>query len=368
MLSYAERVKQELAKLDELRDLKYEEPLHYPSVDVRINRVLAGQLGVTADQVGQAVVSATASSRFVSPNYWRDPASGVSHQVQVEIPQAQMTSIKDIETIPVASTTGADPLVNQMASVRAGSVPGELDRQNGLWMIGLSANLGKSDLARAATDIDQAIAHAGSPPRGITAQVRGQVSAMRQIFGNLSIGLALAILVILLLLAANFESIRLPLAVFSTVSAVLTGVVLMLLITGTSLNLESFMGAIMAIGVAVANAILLVTFAEKNRKNGADAKTAARNAAGERLRPVLMTSLAMITGMIPMALAIGRGSEETAPLGRAVIGGLIFATAATLLVLPTVFGLVQNRASLVSSSLDPEDPNGPQETPSEGAQ
>jgi multidrug efflux pump subunit AcrB len=359
VLSYAERVKQELAKISELRDLGYEEPLHYPSVDVRINRVLAGQLGVTADQVGQAVVSATASSRFVSPNYWRDPASGVSYQVQVEIPQAQMTSIKDIETIPVASATGADPLINQVASVRAGNEPGELDRQNGLWMIGLSANLAKSDLARPASDIDQAIARAGNPPRGVSAQVRGQVSAMRQIFGNLSVGLALAVFVILLLLAANFESIRLSLIVLSTVPAVLVGVVLMLLITGTSLNLESFMGAIMAIGVAVANAILFVTFAEKNRKNGADANTAARNAAGERLRPVLMTSLAMITGMIPMALAIGRGSEETAPLGRAVIGGLICATAATLLVLPTVFGLMQKRASLISASLDPEDPNSP---------
>jgi len=362
VLAYADRVKQELAKIDELRDLGYEEPLHYPSMDVRINRVLAGQLGVTADQVGQAVVSATASSRFVSPNYWRDPASGVSYQVQVEIPEAQMTSIRDIETIPVASATGADPLVNQVASVRAGSIPGELDRQNGLWMIGLSANLAKSDLAQAATDIDRAIVHAGSPPRGVTAQVRGQVSALRQIFGNLSVGLALAIFVILLLLAANFESLRLPLIVLSTVPAVLVGVALMLFVTGTSLNLESFMGAIMAIGVAVANAILLVMFAEKNRKNGANAMTAARNAAGERLRPVLMTSLAMITGMIPMALAIGRGSEETAPLGRAVIGGLICATVATLLVLPTVFGLVQKRASLVSPSLDPEDPNSPHAT------
>ena len=360
VLSFAERVKQELSQISELRDLGYEEPLHYPSVEVHVNRVLAGQLGVTADQVGQAVVSATASSRFVSPNYWRDPNSGVSYQVQVQVPQAEMTSIKDVETIPVSSSvTGADPLVSEVASVRSGTVPGELDRQNGLWMIGLSANLGKSDLGRAATDIDRAIARAGSPPRGVTAQVHGQVSAMRQIFGNLSIGLALAIFIILLLLAANFESIRLSLIVLSTIPAVLTGVVLMLLITGTSLNLESFMGAIMAIGVAVANAILLVTFAERNRKNGADAKTAARNAAGERLRPVLMTSLAMITGMLPMALAIGRGSEETAPLGRAVIGGLFVATLATLLVLPTVFGLVQKRASLVSPSLDPDDPNSP---------
>jgi multidrug efflux pump subunit AcrB len=365
VLSFAERLKQELSHIAELRDLGYEEPLNNPTVDVRVNRVLAGQLGVTADQVGQAVVSATASSRFVSPNYWRDPRSGVSYQVQVQIPQAQMTSIKDIETIPVSSATGADPLVSDVASVRQGSVPGELDRHNGLWMIGLSANLGKSDLGRAASDIDAAIARAGIPPRGVTVQLRGQANTMRQIFGNLSIGLALAILVILLLLAANFESFRLSLIVLSTVPAVLAGVLLILLATGTSLNLESFMGAIMAIGVAVANAILLVTFAEKNRRDGADAKTAARNAAGERLRPVLMTSLAMITGMMPMALAIGRGSEEVAPLGRAVIGGLLAATAATLLVLPTIFALVQRHASVVSPSLDPDDPNSPLASASE---
>jgi multidrug efflux pump subunit AcrB len=357
VLGYAGRVEQELQKVTELRDVGYEEPLHYPSININVNRVLAGQLGVTADQVGQAVVSATASSRFVAPDFWRDPNSGVSYQVQVQVPQARMTSMRDIETIPVGSATGAHPLVTEVASVRAGSVPGELDRQNGLWMIAVSANLAKNDLGRAGLAIDQAIARAGAPPRGVATQVRGQVSALRQIFGNLSVGLAIAIFVILLLLAANFESLRLSLIVLSSIPAVLAGAILMLLVTGTSLNLQSFMGTIMAIGVAVANAILLVTFAEQNRQAGADAKTAARNAAGERLRPVLMTSLAMITGMIPMALAIGRGSEEVAPLGRAVIGGLLAATVATLLVLPTVFALVQRGASLVSPSLDPDDPN-----------
>ena len=210
----------------------------------------------------------------------------------------------------------------------------------------------------ASREIDRAIARAGAPPRGVAVQVRGQVSAMSQIFGNLSIGLVVAIFVIFLLLAANFESIRLSLIVLSTTPAVLTGSVLMLLITGTSVNLESFMGTIMAIGVAVANAILLVTFAEQNRKAGADAKTAARNAAGERLRPVLMTSLAMITGMIPMALAIGRGSEGTAPLGRAVIGGLLVATAATLL--DVTHGVCDCAAARVQASptLDPDDPFG----------
>ena len=356
VLSHAEKLRQELTKVEELRDLEYSEPLRAPTIDVNINRVLAGELGTTADQVGQAVVAATASSRFVAPNYWRDPRSGVSYQVQVQIPQPEMTSMQAIENIPVASSTGARPLLSQVASVRSSSVPGELDRQNGLWMIILSANLGGGDLGRAARDVQRAIERAGTPPRGVVVQIRGQIAAMNQIFGNLSVGLGIAILVILLLLAANFQSVRLAFVVVSTVPAVLAGAALMLLITGTSLNLESFMGTIMAIGVAVANAILLVTFAETNRRKDQEAALAARNAAGERLRPVLMTSVAMISGMLPMALGIGQGSAETAPLGRAVIGGLIAATAATLLVLPAVFGLSRRRAALASASLDPDDP------------
>ena len=354
--SYAVRVQQQLAKSGELRDVQFEEPLRYPTVNVHIDRVLAGQLGATANDVGAAVVSATASSRFVTPNYWRDPKSGVSYQVQVQVPQPQMTSIKDIQAIPVNSSTGAQPLLSQIADVQSTTVPGELDRQNGLWMIIVSANVGSNDFAKAAKEINRAIANAGSAPRGVVTQVRGQVNALRQIFTELTIGLTLAVVVILLLLTANFQSVRLALVVISSVPAVLVGVILMLLITGTTLNLESFMGTIMAIGVAVANAILLVTFAEQNRRNGADSVSAARAAAAERLRPVLMTSLAMIAGMLPMALAIGQGSEETAPLGRAVIGGLSAATLATLFLLPTVFGIVQKRGSLKSPSLDPEDP------------
>jgi multidrug efflux pump subunit AcrB len=355
--SYALRLQHQLAKSGELRDVQFEESLHYPTVNVQIDRVLAGQLGSTANDVGAAVVSATASSRFVTPNYWRDPKSGVSYQVQVQVPQPQMTSLKDIQTIPVNSSTGAHPLLSQLADVQSTTVPGELDRQNGLWMIIVSANVGSNDFAKAAKEIDRAIANAGAAPRGVVTQVRGQVNALKQIFTELAIGLTLAVVVILLLLTANFQSIRLALVVISSVPAVLVGAILMLLATGTTLNLESFMGTIMAIGVAVANAILLVTFAEQNRRNGADSVSAARAAAAERLRPVLMTSLAMIAGMLPMALAIGQGSEETAPLGRAVIGGLFAATLATLFLLPTVFGIVQKRGSLKSPSLDPEDPD-----------
>ncbi len=357
--SYANRVRQELTNVKELRDVEFEEPLRYPTVNVHVDRVLAGQVGTTANDVGSAVVSSTASSRFVAPNYWRDPKSGVSYQVQVQVPQPAMTSLKDIQAIPVNSSTGAHPLLSQVADVQSTTVPGELDRQNGMWMIIASANVGNSDFARAAKEINRAIAKAGQAPRGVTTQVRGQVNALKEIFAELAVGLALAVVVILLLLTANFQSFRLALIVISSVPAVLIGAVLMLLITRTTLNLESFMGTIMAIGVAVANAILLVTFAEQNRRKGADPISAARSAATERLRPVLMTSLAMIAGMIPMALAIGQGSEETAPLGRAVIGGLFAATLATLFLLPTVFGIVQKRASLKSPSLDPEDADSP---------
>jgi multidrug efflux pump subunit AcrB len=353
---YAEKVRQELLAVKSLRDVEYEEPLHYPTINVQINRILAGQMGATASDVGAAVGSATASSRFVTPNFWRDPNSGVSYQVEVTVPQSQMTSMSDVANIPISSATGATPLLSQVATLRSVTVPGELDRQNGQWMLMISGNPANNNLAAVANDVDKAIRDAGAPPRGVSTSVRGQINAQREIFGELAVGLGAAVLVILLLLAANFQSVRLSFVVISTAPAVLVGVALMLVVTRTSLNLESFMGAIMAIGVAVANAILLVTFAEKNRRAGAEPHAAARDAAAERLRPVLMTSTAMIAGMIPMALAIGRGAEETAPLGRAVIGGLAAATLATLFLLPTIFSIVQRKASTASGSLDPEDP------------
>jgi multidrug efflux pump subunit AcrB len=223
-------------------------------------------------------------------------------------------------------------------------------------MITLSANLSGADPGRAVDRIDRAIARAGTPPRGATVTIRGQLGAMRETFRNIAAGMGVAIVVIFLLLAANFQSLRLALVVVSTVPAVLAGVVLMLAATRTTLNVQSSMGAIMAIGVAVANAILLVTFAEQTRRQGGSAVDAAIDAARSRMRPVLMTSAAMVAGMIPMALAIGEGAEATAPLGRAVVGGLAVATFSTLIVLPSIFSLVQRSAGTASSSLDPHDP------------
>jgi multidrug efflux pump subunit AcrB len=243
-----------------------------------------------------------------------------------------------------------------LASVTDGTVVGEYDRANGQWMLTLSANAASEDLGRVASSIDAAIRRAGTPPRGVTVQVRGQIAPMRDTFTNLGIGLLLAVVVIFLLLAANFESMRLSFIVLTISPAVICGVILMLLVADSTLNLESFMGAIMAIGVATANAILLVTFADQYRREGASATAAAVHGAKTRMRPILMTSFAMIAGMIPIALALGEGAEATAPLGRAVIGGLLAATAVNLTVRPFTFSLVQEHASTLSPSLDPDDP------------
>ena len=352
--AYAFRVHDSMAALSSLRDLRYEEPLEYPSINVNIDRALAGQMGLTAQQVGNAVLTATSSSRFVTPNYWADPKTGVGYQVQVEIPQTQIHSAQDIANIPAG--TGAHPLIGDVAKVEDSKVVGEFDRSNGRRMVLIAANTSGSDLGKVARSLDQALAHVAPVPRGLNVEVRGQIAPMRQTLSNLSVGLGIALVAILLLLTANFQSVKLALVVLATAPAVLTGVALMLWLTRTSLNIQSFMGAIMALGVAVANAILLVTFAEQYRREGKSALDAAMEAAKTRMRPVLMTSIAMIAGMVPMALAIGAGAEATAPLGRAVIGGLLAATAATLLLIPLIFTIAQQNATGTSISLDPEDP------------
>jgi multidrug efflux pump subunit AcrB len=352
--AFSTKVRDELAGIPTLRDLQFGQALEYPSVNVTVDRQRAGQLGVTVDQIGRSFAAATSSSRFVAPNYWADPRTGVAFQVQVEVPQPRMTALDDLRVVPIAADGASHPLLGDVARIENGTIVGEYDRFNGQRMVTLSANAAGEDLGRVATRVDEAIARAGALPRGASVSVRGQIAPMRETFRNIAAGLLVAVVVIFLLLAANFQSLRLAFVVISTVPAVLAGVVLILLVTRTTVNVQSFMGAIMAIGVAVANAILLVTFAEQARRSG-DAQPVIA-AARARMRPVLMTSAAMIAGMLPMALAIGQGAEATAPLGRAVIGGLAAATIATLLVLPSVYSLVQQSASRASASLDPDDP------------
>ena len=351
---FATRVRERLGKIPALRDVQFGQALDYPTLDVEVDRERAGLMGVQMAEVSRSLVAATSSSRFVVPNYWADPNSGIAYQIQVQIPQAEMSSVEQLENIPVAYQNGQPVLLRSLASVTPGTAPGQYERYDMQRMITVTANI-EGDLGSVAADVRAAIAELGDPPARVSVALRGQIVPMEQMMDGLETGLALAVVVIFLLLAANFQSFKLALIVTSTTPAVIAGTVLALALTGTTLNIQSFMGAIMAVGVAIANAILLVTFAERARLAGADASAAAVDGAASRLRPILMTSLAMIAGMLPLAIGFGAGAEQTAPLGRAVVGGLAAATLATLLVLPAVFAIVQSHAHRRTASLDPDD-------------
>jgi multidrug efflux pump subunit AcrB len=362
--AFAEKVKAKLEKLDILRDVQFAQSLDYPTVNVNVDRERAGIIGPTMKQVSEALVPATWSSRFVDLNFWADPNSGVAYQVQVQIPQTLMTSLEDVGNLPVIQHKPKDPekkvkdvLLRNISQISEGTAMGEYQRYNMQRLIAVRANIAGSDLGGASRRVNKALEELGQPPPGVEVNVRGQVVPMREMMDGLRRGLILAVVAIFLLLMANFQSLKLPFIVVSTVPAVLAGVVVALWLTNTTLNIQSFMGAIMGVGVAVANAILLVTFAERSRLAGAAAADAAVEGARSRVRPILMTSAAMIAGMMPMALSLGQGGGQAAPLGRAVVGGLAAATIATLFVLPSVFALVQAHSHRRAASLDPDDEN-----------
>jgi multidrug efflux pump subunit AcrB len=348
--AHARKVRARLAKLDFLRDVQFVQEASFPTLDIAVDRERAGQFGLTMADVVRSVVPATSSSRFTDPNYWRDPNSGNAFQIQVQIPQNRMQGVEEVASIPV--TRNGQAQLSDIATMTAGTMPGLIERHNGQRVVSLTANIYGVTLGEAAAQIRRAIAEAGAPPRGVSVRLRGQIPPLEETLAGLRVGLLLAVAAIFLLLAANFQSVRLALAVLLTIPAVLCGVLLTLRLTGTTLNIQSFMGAIMAIGIAVANSILLVTFAERARREGLAVMEATHEGASSRLRAVLMTAAAMISGMLPMAL----GEPQSAPLGRAVIGGLALSTVATLGVLPAIYAILQGRARVRSVSLNPSDP------------
>ena len=373
---YAEKVRQELARIPFLRDLQVGQSLDYPTINVNVDREKAGLAGIEPVDVSRAIVAATSSSRFVVPNYWADPKSGIAYQVQVEIPRSILRKTDGTNTvgsadalaqIPLKQTDKGQVLIGDVATLQPGTMPGQFDRYNMRRQITLTANVSNTDLATVSREVNRALARAGAPPTGVQVDTRGQIPPMLEMQSGLAIGLGLAIVAVFLLLMANFQSVRLALVAISTAPAVVAGVALMLFATRTTLNIQSFIGAIMAIGVAMANAILLVTFAETQRQQGLSAREAAIEGASSRLRAILMTSCAMIAGMLPMALALGEAGQQNAPLGRAVIGGLIGATFATLFVLPSLFSMFQSRVSSASPSLDPTDPHSSHYAPAADA-
>jgi multidrug efflux pump subunit AcrB len=363
---FAQRVLDAISRIPELRDVHIPLALDYPTFEVQIDRERAGQLGLTVDRVGKSLVNATSSSALTTPMFWTDPSSGVGYRVQLRIPENRIQSMEDLANLPVAQDGSGRVFLRDVADISKGTTPGEIDHYNSQRSVHVTANLAGDDLGKAADDVERAIASLGPPPQGTTVALHGQAEQMRTTLASLREGLALAVVVVLLMLAANFQSVREPVIVLLTTPAVLAGVLLALWMTGTTLNVQSLMGAIMSIGVSVANAVLLVTFARDRWHAGAEQPAAIAEAARRRVRPILMTSIAMVAGMIPTALAIGEGGEQSAPLGRAVIGGLLASTLATLVFLPAVYVIVGKRGVARSASLDPDDAESIEADPPRG--
>jgi multidrug efflux pump subunit AcrB len=316
-------------------------------------------MGLTIKDIGKTLVPATSSTRFTIPNFWSDPKSGINYQVQVEVPQGSIRSLNDLKSLEVTVNQGSMPL-GKFAKVTETKRVGEYDRYNMQRRITVVANLFGKDLGHATIEIkDRLKSLLSHAPRGVEISFLGQMKSLGEMFSGLSLGLVFAVIVIFLLLAGNFESFSVSLAILATIPAVLSGSLGVLVLTGTTLNIESFMGTIMAIGIAVANSILLITFAERDRLEGSgNVEKAAIEGAQSRLRPILMTSSAMLIGMIPMAMGWSEGGKQSAPLGRAVMGGLFGSTLTTLFILPQIYSWTQARRKKRTASLDPDDSQG----------
>lgn len=351
---YAEKLTDSLRKIPYLRDVQIAQPLHFPTVQITLDRFRLAQMGLNLTEVARSITDATSSSRFTEKIQWLDPKVSYTYQVQVQVPEYLMNSVEALRSIPLVKGK-VRPILADISQIRIDTLPGEYDRAGPRRFLTVSANIYKKDLGTATAAVQKAISSLGEPPRGLIPEVKGMSSLLTETLSSLQTGLIMAIIVILLLLAANYQSFGVSLAVLSTVPAVLLGAMILLLATGSTLNLQSYMGIIMSTGVSVANAILIVTNAEALRLDYKDPFKAATVAASIRLRPILMTSLAMIAGMLPMASGLGEAGDQSAPLGRAVIGGLIASTLAALFIVPLVYGWIRQRSSYQSVSLLPEE-------------
>jgi len=352
--SYAERLVDTLRKVSFLRDVQIAEPLHLPVVEINVDRNKLALMGLSIDNVSRSITDVTSSSRYTNKNLWLDEHSAYTYQSQVQVPEYIMNSSQQLASVSLVPGQ-MRPVLSDVATLHIDTLPGEYDRSGPRRFVTVSANIYKKDLGSATDAVQKAIKEMGTPPTGLVAEIRGMSSLLTETLNSLQTGLMAAIVVILLLLAANYQSFGLSISVLATVPAVLLGAMLMLLATGATLNLQSYMGIIMSTGVSVANAILIVTNAEALRLEYRDPFKAAIMAASIRMRPILMTSLAMIAGMIPMASGLGESGDQSAPLGRAVIGGLAASTLAALFIVPLVYGWIQQKTSFDSVSLLPED-------------
>jgi len=337
----ANRLAAKMALIPGVTDMRIAEPLDYPSFKVKVDRSKALELGVTEQQVASGLLSSLSGNTLISPNYWLDPVNGVNYNVVTQAPIQTTASVDQIANTPLTNgTTGqAVQFLGNVASISHANDPAVVAHYTVQRVIDVDCGVNGRDLGSTTNAVQKAIDSLGPLPAGTHVVIRGQSQAMNQSFKTMGLGLILAIVLVYLLMVANFQSWLEPFIIIMAVPGALAGVLWILVLTGTTINVESLMGAIMAVGVGVANGNLLITFANDMREEGMGPVEAAIEAGHVRFRPIIMTALAMILGMLPMALALGEGAEQNAPLGRAVIGGLLAATLMTLFVVPAVYSI-----------------------------
>ncbi|MBF6571691.1 MAG: efflux RND transporter permease subunit [Candidatus Binataceae bacterium] len=341
----ASRLLERMAVIPGIKDVRIAEPLDYPTYFVDVDRAKALQMGVTEAQVATTLLTSLSSNTLLGSNFWLDPANGVQYSVLAQTPQHLLSSLGELANTPVTSTQvdgapASAQFLGNLASIHQGVEPAVVNHYTVQRVMDVNAGVEGRDLGGTTAAVQDAIAALGTLPKGTKVTIRGQSDAMSQSFTSLGEGLILAVILVYLLMVANFQSWAEPFVIMLAVPGAFAGVLWMLVLTHTTINVESLMGAIMAVGVGVANGNLVVIFANELREKGYSASAAAIEAARIRLRPVLMTALAMILGMLPMSMALGSGAEQNEPLGRAVIGGLLIATLMTLFVVPAAYSIL----------------------------
>ena len=339
---YATDLLKRIRTVPGIADARIQQVFNYPQINVEVDRTLAGEVGLTQRDIANSLLVTLSGSAQVHPNFWLNPANGVSYPIVAQMPQYRIDTMSDLVNVPINSTeTRAPQYLGGLARITPGPSPGVVSHYNVQPVIDIFGAVQQRDLGAVASDIDRIIQDTRkSVPRGSYVVLRGQVRTMTDAYSQLYFGLAGAIVLIYLVIVVNFQSWLDPFIIITALPGALAGIVWMLFMTGTTLSVPALTGAIMCMGIATANSILLVSFAREGLTQGLDSAAAALEAGFTRFRPVLMTALAMVIGMLPMAFALGEGGEQNAPLGRAVIGGLLIATVATLFFVPTVFSLL----------------------------
>jgi multidrug efflux pump subunit AcrB len=348
--NYAQDVLRRLRHIPGLVDARIQQSLNEPAFDVDVDRTRAKYVGISESDVTNSMVVNLAGSSQVQPTFWLNPENGVNYSIVMQTPQYQVDSLNALQNLPITAAGAAPQVLGAIADFKRRMIPAVYSQYNVQPLIQIYGTTQGRDLGAVAADVQKILDEtAKDAPKTAQVLMLGQVKTMNSSFSGLIFGLAAAVVLIYLLIVVNFQSWADPFVIITALPAALAGIVWMLFATGTTLSVPALTGAIMCMGVATANSVLVISFAKERLEEHGDAVTAAIEAGFVRLRPVVMTALAMIIGMLPMALGFGEGGEQNAPLGRAVVGGLCFATVATLIFVPVVFSIIHQRRGSVGA-------------------